>query len=42
MYQTSWYHLPEDSNVEPVSKLRNESEYEIINCYSGLNLEKRD
>jgi len=41
-YQTTWYLLPEDSNVELVSKLKNESEYEIINCYSGLNLEKRD
>jgi len=39
-YQTTWYHLPEDSNVELISKLKNESEHEIINCYSGLNLEK--
>jgi len=41
VYQTSWYLLPEDSNVELVSKLKNESEHEIIKCYSGLNLEKR-
>jgi hypothetical protein len=42
MYQTSWYLLPEDRNVELISKLKNESEHEIINCYNGLNLEKRD
>ena len=42
IYQSTWYLLPKESNVELVSKLKNESEYEIINCYSGLNLEKRD
>jgi hypothetical protein len=40
-YQSIRGLFPEDSNVRPISKLKNVGEHEILNCYSGKNLGKK-